>query len=115
MATPALYSGAQGAVAGRLAVRLEHDELRVLDYDALEDVRHVLGGVDRLLQALEQILPSDYDHRVDAAVEQRGHGLTRDPIALVLQPVDLDRVVRNVVEAAQPRDRLGDLPARCLE
>src|SRR5437868_14621984 len=107
MATPALYSGAQGAVAGRLAVRLEHEELRVLDYDALEDVRHVLGGVDRLLESLEQILPTDHHHRVDPAVEQGGHGLPGDPVALVLEPIDLDRVVRDIAEAAQPRYGLG--------
>src|SRR4051794_21724077 len=43
----------------------------VLDDDALEDVRRVLGGVDRGLEALEDVLPADDDHRVDAVVEQR--------------------------------------------
>ena len=36
----------------------------------------------------------------------------RDPVAVVLEAVDLDRVVRDVLEAAQPRHRLGDLAAR---
>ena len=44
--------------------------LGVLDDDAFEDVRHVLGGVDRLLQALEDVLPTNHDHGVDAVVEQ---------------------------------------------
>src|SRR5918992_1861252 len=83
--------------------------LGVLDRDALEDVRHVLGGVDRLLEAFEDVLPPDHDHRVDAGVEQRGDRLTGDPVAVVLEPVDLHRVVREVPEAAQPRHRLGDL------
>ena len=47
------------------------------------------------------------------AVEQRRDRLAGDPIALVLEPVDLDGVARDVLEAAQPRDRLGDL-RRCL-
>ena len=36
----------------------------------------------------------------------------RDAVALVLEPVDLDGVVVDVLEAAQPRHRLGDLAAR---
>src|SRR3954464_3099267 len=44
----------------------------VLDHDALERVRHVLAGVDGFLEALEDVLPADHDHRVDAVVEQRG-------------------------------------------
>ena len=45
------------------------------------DVGHVLGRVDRFLEALEDVLPADDDHRVDAVVEQRGEGLrvTRSP------------------------------------
>ena len=55
-------------------------------------LRHLLGGVDRVLEALEQVLPADHDHRVDAAVEQRGDRLAGDAVALVLEAVDLDRV-----------------------
>src|SRR5829696_6289684 len=89
--------------------------LRVLDDDALEDVGHVLGGVDRLLEAFEDVLPADYHHRIDAVVEQRRDRLARDPVAVVLQPVDLHRVVRDVLEAAQPRHRLGDLASGRVE
>src|SRR3954471_20906157 len=81
----------------------------VLDDDALEDVGDRLGRVDRALEALVDVLPADHDHRVDATLEQRRHGLARDPVAVVLEPVDLDRVVRHVAEVAQPRHRLGDL------
>ena len=69
-------------------------------------------GVDRRLEALEQVLPADHDHRIDAAVEQRRDRLAGDPVALVLEPVDLDRVAGDVPEAAQPGDRLGDLDRR---
>src|SRR5436305_1046275 len=55
--------------------------LRVLDHDPLEDVRHVLGGVDCSLEAFEQVLPADHDHRVDPIVEQRCDRLARDPVS----------------------------------
>src|SRR3954466_2151927 len=42
----------------------------VLDHDALERVRHVLAGVDGFFEPLEDVLPADHDHRVDAVVEQ---------------------------------------------
>jgi hypothetical protein len=87
-------------------------ERGVLDDDALEDVRHVLGGVDRVLEALVEVLPPDHDHRIDAVAEQRGHRLPAHAVAIVLQTVDLDREVRDVLERAQARHRLGDLPAR---
>jgi len=47
----------------------------VLDDDALEDVGDRLGRIDRALEALVDVLPADHDHRVDAALEQRGGGL----------------------------------------
>ena len=50
-----------------------------------------------------------------AAVEQRRHGFAGDPVAFVLEPVDLDRVVRDVPEPAQARDRLGDLAGGGVE
>src|SRR3954467_5463272 len=87
----------------------------VLDDDALEDVGDRLGRVDRALEALVDVLPADHDHRVDAAFEQRGRGLARDAVAVVLEPVDLDRVVRHVAEVAQLRHRLGDLAGRLVE
>src|SRR4051812_13920192 len=83
----------------------------VLDDDALESVGDVFAGVDGVLEPLEDVLPADHDHRVDAAVEERGDRVARDAIALVLEPVDLDGVVAQVLEVAQPRHRLGDLAA----
>src|SRR5437588_3788486 len=81
---------------------------RVLDHDALEDVGHPLGRVDRVLEALVDVLPADHHHGIDPRLEQRGHGLAGDAIAVVLEPVDLDRVVRNVLEGAQARYRIAD-------
>src|SRR5215210_1862594 len=87
----------------------------VLDDDALEDVRRRLAGVDGVLQTLEDVLPADHEHRVDPALEQGGQRLADDTVALVLEPVDLDRVVADVVERAQPRHRLRDLARRLVE
>src|SRR3954463_5157540 len=86
----------------------------VLDDDALERVRHMLAGVDGLFGALEDVLPADHDHRVDPVVEQRRDRVAARAVAVVLEPVDLDREVRQVLEAAQPRHRLLDL-ARGLD
>src|SRR3954447_4382893 len=92
-----------------LSIRLRSG---VLDDDALEDVGDALRRVDRRLEPLEDVLPADHDHRVDAAVEERRHGLAHDAVAVVLEPVDLDGVVRDVIEVAQPRHRLADGPGR---
>src|SRR4051794_25474646 len=70
----------------------------VLDHDALERVRHVLAGVDGFFEALEDVLPADHDHRVDAVVEEGGDRVAARPVAVVLQAVDLDREVRQVLE-----------------
>src|SRR3954447_12959047 len=89
--------------------------LRVLDDDALERVGHVLAGVDGLFEALEDVLPPDHDHRVDAVVEQRRDGVAARAVAVVLEAVDLHREVRQVLEGAQPRHRLLDLARRLQE
>src|SRR5205809_5889143 len=75
--------------------------LGVLDHDALDDVGHLLGGVDRVLEALVDVLPADHDHGIDPVVEQRRHRLAGDAIAVVLEAVDLHGVVGDVLEPAQ--------------
>src|SRR3954447_15018292 len=72
------------AVATTMTRMTSPDISGVLDHDPLERVGDVLAGVDRVLEALEDVLPADHDHRVDAAVEQRGDGVARDAVALVL-------------------------------
>src|SRR5919112_255051 len=61
----------------------------VLDDDALEDVRRRLAGVDGVLEAFEDVLPADHEHRIDALLEQPGERLAHHAVALVLEPVDL--------------------------
>src|SRR3954470_22525096 len=82
--------------------------LLVLDDDALEDVRDGLGGVDRVLEPLEDVLPADHQHRVDAPLEQRGERFAQHAVAVVLEPVHFDGVVIDVLERPQARDRAGD-------
>src|SRR3954452_17882536 len=72
----------------------------VLQDDGLEHVGAQLRGVDAALEALVDVLPADHGHRVDAVVEQRRHRLAGHAVAVVLQSVDLDRVVRDVAEVA---------------
>jgi hypothetical protein len=75
-----------------------------LESDALEDVRDSLACVDGGLERLEDVLPADDDHRIDAVHEQRRNGLADDPVGLVLELVDLSEVrlgVDVVAEAVQ--------------
>src|SRR5215217_5552909 len=97
------------------SLSIESSRSGVLDDDALEDVRGRLAGVDCVLEPLEDVLPVDHEHRVDPPLEQRGERLADHPVTLVLEPVDLDRVVADVLEPAQSRHRAGDLPRRLVE
>src|SRR5215218_6294490 len=83
--------------------------LRVLDDDALEDVRGGLGRVYRPLQDGEDVLPADDDHGVDPVREQRCHGVAGDAVAVVLETVDLYPVVIKVLEPAQVGERAVEL------
>src|SRR3954449_9090127 len=108
---PFVKSNASAVPTTMMTVRSSpRTQLRVLDDYAFEDVGHALGGVDRLFQALEDVLPADHHHRVDAVVEQRRDRLARDSVAVVLEPVDLDGVVRDVVEVAKSWHCLSELP-----
>ena len=46
------------------------------------------------LERVEDVLPADHDHRVDAGDEEVGDRGALDPVALVLEPVDLDELRR---------------------
>src|SRR3954471_14888504 len=87
----------------------------VLQDDGLEHVGAQLRGVDAALEALVDVLPADHGHRVDAVVEQRRHRLAGHAVAVVLEAVDLDRVVRQVAEVAQARHGLLDLARGVVE
>src|SRR3954454_19610848 len=89
--------------------------LAVLDHHAFEDVGRSLRGVDGLLEALEDALPADDHHRVDPRLEPRRERLAHLAVAVVLEPVDLDREVADVPERPQPRDRVVHLAACLVE
>ena len=57
------------------------------------------------------LLPLDQLDRVAAAREEVGDGLAGELVALVLEPVDLDPVLLQALEAAQVRERLVELLA----
>ena len=52
-----------------------------------------LTRVDCGLQGLEDVLPADHHHRVGRATrEQGGDTVAQQPVALVLQAMDLDQI-----------------------
>src|SRR3954454_24144601 len=73
----------------------------VLDDYSLDDLGGRLGRVHRLLEPREHVLPADHDHRVDPVGEERGDGVAGNPVAVVLEPVDLDPVLLEVLERRQ--------------
>ena len=84
-------------------------QLGALDRHRAQHVRDAVAGVDALLDALEDVLPADHDHRVDAALEQGRQPLAQQPVALVLQPLDLDHVLGGGVEVPERAERRGHL------
>jgi len=54
-----------------------------------------------VFEALKDVLPTNHEHRVDAAVEQRSDRLPVDPVALMLQLADLNRLVVDGVPAPE--------------
>src|SRR5881392_679301 len=60
----------------------------VLEDDRLDDVRHVLDAVDRLLHGGHDVLPHEDGQRVELATEQTGLDPSVDSVALALQAVD---------------------------
>jgi hypothetical protein len=97
--------------AHRLAGRCQISASSVLDRDPLDDVGDVLASVDRRLEHGVDVLPLDHFDRVTAVGEQIGDRLARQLVALVLEPVDLDPVLLEALEAAQVRERLLELLA----
>ena len=68
-----------------------------------------LAGVNSGLERLEDVAPADHDHRVGATDEQRCDGVAADAVALVLEPMDLDQMRRELTAAAQTPQRLRNL------
>src|SRR3954454_11630380 len=84
----------------------------VLRRDGLDDGCGVLGCVDRPLEPEIDVPPADYDHWVATTGEQRGEGLAEEPVAVVLDPVDLDPVLVEVLEPTHVLEQRGELLAR---
>src|SRR3954454_15252762 len=89
--------------SGRLAAALHAD--------ALQHVRDVLAGVDGRFERLEDVLPADHDHRIDAGDEERWDRVAAQAVALVLQAMDLDEVRPELGARAQRPQRGAHLVA----
>ena len=109
-ARPPRESGSRSrAAAAARACRSVARRLGALDRDPAQHVRDAVAGVDALLDALEDVLPADHDHRVDAALEQGRQPLAQQPVALVLEPLDLDQVRRGGAQVPERAERRGHL------
>jgi len=73
----------------------------VLDRDPLDDVGDVLGLVDRRLEETVDLLPLHEVDRVLLLDEERGDRGPDDPVALVLEAMDLDPVAIEALEALE--------------
>src|SRR5204863_236545 len=60
---------------------------RVLDHDRQQSIAHIVAGVDRLLQALQELLVLDQSDGVGLGPEHRGELGAEDPVALALEAV----------------------------
>src|SRR5687768_11963294 len=83
----------------------------MLDDDPLDHVGHVLARIDRVLEERVEVLPLDDLDRVVAVREQCRDRLARDPITVVLEPMDLDPMGADVLEALELLERANDLLA----
>ena len=64
----------------------------VLDDDVGDHVRRRLTGVERALEPVVDVLPADHHQRVDPIVAEEGcEPFAVDPVALVLEPLELDQ------------------------
>jgi DNA-binding winged helix-turn-helix (wHTH) protein len=68
-----------------------------------------LASVDSGLERLEDVLPADDHHRIDATGEQRGDTVALEAVTLVLEAMDLHQVRRQLCARAQATQRLGNL------
>src|SRR3954453_15712303 len=78
---------------------------RFLDRDGLDGVGHLLEGVGRRLELVDDLLELEHRQGFVLAAEEPGQKATVDLVALVLKTVDLYPVLAEVLHAAQPRHR----------
>src|SRR5688500_12800968 len=83
--------------------------LRVLERDALEDVRHVLTLVQRTLERVVQLLPLDDLQRIGIlSIEQAPDREMVDRVALLLEGLDLPRLLDHQTALLHPDDGFLD-------
>ena len=108
LAVLALAAAALAWNGDRAATAGDSGAVAALDRDALEHVRHRLARVDRCLERVEDVLPADQHHRVDAVREQR-----RDRGATSRSPSFSSRWISTrcarARAAAQAAQRRGDV------
>src|SRR5215218_2395748 len=115
--------GVRTLVETTVAIELAASEMRarsgMLDDDRLHRVGHVLEAVERLLQLLDDVLPHEHVAGRVLALEvvQVGPGPAVEPVALVLQLVDVDQVgaQRLLLEPAQVVQAVGGRPGRPVD
>src|SRR6187200_2685831 len=83
----------------------------MFDDDALDYVRDVLAGVDRVLQDGVDVLPLDDVDRVSAVREEVGDRAAGDSISLILEPMDLDPMRSYALEALELLEAADDFLA----
>src|SRR3954451_5435626 len=76
----------------------------------LDDVRHGLARVDRRLERLEDVLPADHHHRIDAGREVPRSRAAEVARPVFLEPMDLDEVPGGVAGGAQRDMGAAHLP-----
>ena len=62
----------------------------------------MLGGVDRLLEALEDVLPADDHQRVDPGLEQRRDRIAADAVAGAVARAAVGEPINGTIEIAGP-------------
>jgi DNA-binding winged helix-turn-helix (wHTH) protein len=100
--------------AAAFSAELAHPST-LFERDALEHMCDRLARIDGRLERLEDVLPANHDHRIDAAREQRGNTITLQAVALVLQAVDLNQMGAELGVRPQASQRLRNLLARAHE
>src|SRR4029453_10002078 len=102
-----------------IAMTLSRTRSGMLDDDGLDCVGHVLEPVERLLELLDDVLPDEHVARRMLGVEvvQVGPGPAVQPVALVLQLVDVDQVgpQRLLLESSQVAQAVGGRPGRPVD
>src|SRR5215216_4648837 len=91
----------------------------MLDDHGLHRVGHVLQGVEGLLQLLDDVLPDEHvaGRVLGVEVVEVGPGPAVEPVALVLELVDVDEVVaqRLLLEPAQVANAVVGRPGRPVD